>query len=280
MNDVSPSAGCAVSDQTAAMRPSQWAAFVTAVQFLTRLTISSSGPATADVLARCPVYFPLVGGLIGAATAAASGFAGLFWPTWLAVVVALAVEARLTGALHEDAVADFCDAFGGGWTRDDRLRILKDSRIGTYGALGLGLAVALRGGAMYEIIQQSGHENWLMWSSAIVASAAIGRWIMVVVMYYVPPVPNRESVSRDVASQLTMPDLLTAALWMLPLLVPFVIKWPMHAAACLLALIPIVLWFMDFVRRRLGGITGDCLGCISYCSTVVVLLIAAARWPS
>ena len=95
--------------------------------------------------------------------------AGRFWPIGLAVVIGLAFEALLTGAFHEDAVADFCDAFGGGWTRDDILRILKDSRVGSFGALGLILAVALRGGAIATL-----ETDRLI--AAVTASAALGRW--------------------------------------------------------------------------------------------------------
>jgi adenosylcobinamide-GDP ribazoletransferase len=264
------------------LAPPEWsgecAAFVTAVQFLTRVPLPTSVPVSAAVLSRCPVYFPVVGGLIGVVTSVVLGIACLFWPVWLAVIVALAVEARLTGAFHEDAVADFCDAFGGGWTRDDVLRILKDSRIGSFGALGLGLAVALRAGAMIEVIQHVGRHNWLAWSSAIVASCAIGRFVIVVVMVSVPPVPSRESLSRDIGRQLKWRDLLTASIGMLPLVLPFIIKMPLQAAICVAALVTMVIWFMTLVRRRLGGITGDCLGCICYGSMVVVLLATAARW--
>ena len=134
-----------------------------AVQFLTRLPT----PAVAlgdeaerrAILGRSAAYFPLVGALIGAMTGATIRLAGHFWPIGLAVVIGLAFEALLTGAFHEDAVADFCDAFGGGWTRDDILRILKDSRVGSFGALGLGLAVALRGGAIATLGSRPAHRR-------------------------------------------------------------------------------------------------------------------------
>lgn len=259
-------------------RTGEWAAFGTAVQFLTRLPWPSSGPASPTVLSRCPVYFPVVGGMIGVMTSIVLGIGCLVWPVWLAVIVALAFEARLTGAFHEDAVADFCDAFGGGWTRDDVLRILKDSRIGSYGALGLGIAVALRAGAMLETVQQAGRQNWLVWSSAVIASSAISRFVVVVAMVWMPADPSRQSLSRDIGRYLKLRDLFTCALWMLPLVLPFVIQMPLQAALCCVALVPTVWWFMSLVRRRLGGITGDCLGCLCYLSMVLVLLATAARW--
>lgn len=256
----------------------EFAAFVTAVQFLTRVPLSTRTPVSAAVLSRCPVYFPIVGGMIGLVTAVVLGIGSLVWPIWLAVIVALAVEARLTGAFHEDSVADFCDAFGGGWTRDDVLRILKDSRIGSFGAMGLGLAVALRAGAIIEVVQQSGRHHWLVWSSAIVASSAIGRLVMVVVMFWVPPVPARESLSRDVGRQMSGSSVFVAFLWTVFAALPFVILRPVPAVIAIVALVPMVAWFRRLVLRRLGGITGDCLGCICYGAMIVVLLSTAARW--
>src|SRR5271166_4159055 len=93
-----------------------------AVQFLTRIPIPQVDLADEAerrfVLAGSAAYFPLVGALIGATIGATIRLAGFLWPIGLAVVIGLALEALLTGAFHEDAVADFCDAFGGGWTRE------------------------------------------------------------------------------------------------------------------------------------------------------------------
>jgi adenosylcobinamide-GDP ribazoletransferase len=260
-------------------RASVWAAFATAVQFLTRIPLPTGDHAPSASLRRSPAYFPLVGALIGLFTAAFIGATSFLWPAWLAVILALAIEARLTGALHEDAVADFCDAFGGGWTLDDVLTILKDSRIGTYGVLGLALAVALRAGATFEVIRLTGRENWLAWVSAVVASASIGRWMLVAMMLWVPPIARRESLSRDVASQLTWRDLLLATVWTLPAAAIFAWQFPLQAVFAAVLLVIATTWFTRLVVRRIGGMTGDCLGAIGYFSQVLVLLAAAARWP-
>ena len=86
--------------------------------------------------------------LIGAATGGLAWAAGHVWPPLVAALLALAVEAVLTGGFHEDAVADCCDGFGGGRSREDVLRIMKDSRIGSFGMLGLTLAILLRAGCL------------------------------------------------------------------------------------------------------------------------------------
>ena len=255
-------------------------AFATSLQFLTRLALPHRTAASPEALARAPIYFPLVGTLIGGVFAATFSAACQIWPVWLAALVALAIEAWLTGALHEDGVADFCDAFGGGWTRESTLAILSDSRIGTYGALGLGLAVALRGGATIVLVNRLGIEQWPAWIAALAASSAIGRWIIVLVMAWVPPVQGRKSLANEVGRKLGIGGVLTATAFTLPAVVLFAMQMPMQAALAAAMLIPWILGFMWLIRRRLGGVTGDCFGFIAYTAQTLVLLASAARMPS
>ncbi len=108
-----------------------------AIQFLTRLPVSPAIPPLSEAqlktgLRRSVLWFPLVGGLVGCIGALVLWGTEMLWPRMVAVALLLIVEARLTGAFHEDAVADFCDSFGGGMTADRIREIMKDSRIGSY----------------------------------------------------------------------------------------------------------------------------------------------------
>jgi adenosylcobinamide-GDP ribazoletransferase len=264
------------NDGTGRSVAGQWASFVAAVQFLTRVPLPHATPTPVAALKAAPVYFSLVGALIGICTAMIAGAGCLVWPVWLAVIVALAAEARLTGALHEDAVADFCDAFGGGRTRDEVLTILKDSRIGVYGALGLFLAIALRAAAIIAIIQQRGLPDWPAWGSVIVASSAIGRWAIVVAMACVPPIAGRSSLAHDVGGRLTLQQVILGAVGAVPPAILFAWLMPYHALAAYALVAAAVSCFLRGIRRRLGGLTGDCLGCIGYIAQVLVLLAGAA----
>ncbi len=259
---------------------SLWASFIAAVQFLTRLPLATETPVSPKALHRSAVFFPLVAAFLGIFTAVFIGVGCLVWPLWLAVLIALAAEMRLTGALHEDAVADFCDAFGGGWTREEVLMILKDSRIGAYGALGLFVAVSLRAAATIAIVSRCGIDNPWVWGSAVVASSTIGRGVMVIAMVYVPTLPRRESLARDFGHRLTARDLLLAGFAGIPFAVPFAYLQPWRCLAAVLLITPTVSWMLFRVKRQLGGITGDCLGCIGYVSHVLVLLAAAMRSES
>ncbi len=254
----------------------QYRAFFVAVQFLTRLPtphldLDDEAERTA-MLRRATAYFPAVGALIGAGTACLILLAGRVWPFGLAVVLGLACEAVATGAFHEDAVADFCDAFGGGWTRDDILRILKDSRVGAFGALGLGLAVALRGGAMAALPGDR-------FAAAVVASATLGRWAILPAMWMLPPVAERASISRDVGQSIGPGRLALGTTLAGMGCLPMALASPARLGVMLLAITALTIVVVRHVRRRLGGITGDCLGFLCYSAQVVALLVADGRWP-
>jgi adenosylcobinamide-GDP ribazoletransferase len=223
------------------------------------------------ILGRSAAYFPLVGALIGSMTGATILFAGRLWPIGLAVAIGLAFEAFVTGAFHEDAVADFCDAFGGGWTRDDILRILKDSRIGSFGALGLGLAVALRGGGIASL-----QTDRLI--AVVIASATLGRWAILPAMWALPPVADRESLSRDIGRQIGAKRLALGTALAIPGYIGFALSNPGRAAIAVTAVLVLTVCLVRYVGRKLGGISGDSLGFLCYASQVVVILTAGASW--
>jgi adenosylcobinamide-GDP ribazoletransferase len=252
------------------MRAPPWAPPLLAVQFLTRLPVPVlarlSAAQAADGLARAMAWLPLVGAVIGGVTAGVFVAAQTLWPPVIAALLALAVEALLTGAFHEDAVADFCDAFGGTARGEAALRIMRDSRIGSYGALGLGLMVALRCEAITALPPT-------LAVAAIVAAASAGRLWAVLLAAILPPVaegtaarmggvPARRALA---ALALTLPGVLPLA-WLRPL--PLLV----HAAFGVVLL----WWLARFLRRRIDGSTGDCLGFAAYAGQLTLLLVVAA----
>jgi adenosylcobinamide-GDP ribazoletransferase len=245
-------------------------AFVTAVQFLTRVPLPG-GMNRPDpdrtLLHAAAAFFPLVGGLIGLITGTVIWAALHVWPPVVAVTLGLIAEALLTGGFHEDAVADCCDAFGGGWTRDDVLRIMKDSRVGSFGALGLGLALLLRGGCLMAI---SPGELVV----TVAASAAMGRWAILLLMACVPPVPHREGLSKDVGEQIGGQELAVGSLFVLLALAAFACLKPLAAVLGVVAVVAVTLAWGWYVRRRIGGVTGDVLGTACYLAQCVVFLAA------
>lgn len=255
-----------------------WAPPVLAVQFLTRLPAPVTARLTSDQVAvglvQAVAWFPLVGALVGAITAGAALAALSIWPAVVAALLALAVEARLTGAFHEDAVADFCDAFGGGMTPEDVRRIMKDSRIGSYGAIGLIIAVGLRAALMVAVLDTMPPA---MAAAAIIAGASFGRLVVVVLMALIAPAPAGGGLAKDVGSRVGVRTLALALLTAVPGLLAFTLlqPWSVLAAAGITALF--LFWFRGLLLRRIGGSTGDCLGFAAYTGQLILLLTAAAR---
>jgi adenosylcobinamide-GDP ribazoletransferase len=176
----------------------------------------------------------------------------------------------MTGAFHEDAVADFCDAFGGGYTTDDVLRIMKDSRVGSYGVLGLLLAVGLRAGLTVVLL---GGEAWYA-AAAIVAAACFGRLTAVALMAIVRPVGS--GLGKDVAGKVGQSTLLMAIATAVPGLAAFLLLEPLRLIAVVAVALMFLGWFRALLLRRIGGSTGDCLGFAAYAGQLILLLAATA----
>jgi adenosylcobinamide-GDP ribazoletransferase len=222
-----------------------------------------------SVLREAVAFFPLVGGLIGLATGAVIWSAALLWPTPLAVLLGLTFEALLTGALHEDAVADCCDALGAR-TREDMLRIMKDSRIGAYGTLGLTFAVLLRGACLSSL-------NRTTLLPIAIAAAAVGRWAGVIVMASVSPLADREGLARDVGERIGRWQVLAATALTLPAIAWYAWLDPVRIGCGIIAVLLGTAAWSWYIRRRLGGTTGDCIGFACYLAQIFFLLAAAAR---
>ncbi len=246
-------------------------AFLTSIQFLSRIPVP--GGMTRDLstypedIQRGLKYFPLLGGAIGTITAAALLLFSFVLPFPVAVLAALAVEALVTGAFHEDAVADFFDAFGGGWTREDVLRILKDSRVGSFGSLGLILAVALRGAGLMSFPDATAA------ALALIFAGAIGRGVILAVMAVIPPVPARVGLSKDIGQLASWQTFAAGLAIASPLLAWAAYCDPLGVVVTGALLAAFVAWFRAYLIRRIGGVTGDCLGFSAYVGVIVTTLV-------
>lgn len=257
-------------------RPNAAQHFGSAITFLTRVPLPARWQA--DVAGegawdRTVVYFPLVGSLIGLFTGGLIVVGARWWPVAIAVVLALACEALLTGALHEDALADFCDAFGGGQSPADVLRILDDSRIGAFGTLGLVLGVFLRGAALASL-------PLAMLLPVAVAAATLGRLAMIAAMARLDPVPGRASLAQAPGQSMRRAGMALAALASLPGIAWLAVYDPILVAASILLGVIFITGFTFYTRSRIGGLTGDCLGALCYFAQLIVLLGASARWQA
>lgn len=244
--------------------------FLCALGFLTRVPVPVGVQRVDEAeLARSVAFFPWVGVLVGASTAVLVVGLGTLWSAWIAVLLALAVEARMTGALHEDGLADLADALGGGWDREGVLRILKDSRLGTYGTLALGLGVALRAACMVDLM---GVRLLL----AMPLAAGVGRLAMLLVAARLGAAPGRASLVEAFARGVQPRRLALAAAPLVPLFMLFAWSSVLRAGLALGLLFALHLCAVRLLKRRLGGVTGDALGSVAFVAQLAVLLAASA----
>lgn len=242
--------------------------FLLALQFLTRLpiTVRDYSP---ERMAASPRWYPGVGVVVGLAEGLVFLLADWIWGAWVGAVLAVAAAVLLTGAMHEDGFADACDGLGGGRTKDRALEIMRDSRIGAYGAVGLMLMLGGRVALLAGL-------DPLAAPFVLMAGHAISRAAMLWVMQVDPYVrgqgtgsPVAQPIDED-GRQLAIGTVLVAAL-------PLLIALPLYGVILAGAGAGLGLMLMrQRFRPMLGGYTGDCLGAVQQSALIGFLLGAAA----
>lgn len=252
--------------------PATWSSWrddlAAATMFLTRLPLPVRLMPLGPVGARALRAFPVLGALIGLACGL------VFWlasaidlPPLAAALLALATAALMTGALHEDGLADCADGFGGGGDRGAKLAIMRDSRIGSYGTLALLFSLGLRAAALAAMLPGEA-------LAALVAAHAASRAALPLVLRRLQPARNdglAAALGRVSDSVLWQALGIGGAIGLL-LLGPWagVLSIAVALAAAFLA--------ARLARRQVGGFTGDVLGMVQQAVEVAMLLTVAALW--
>lgn len=239
--------------------------FAVAGAFLTRLPLRPSGVVGPGDLARAAWAFPLIGLIVGAAAGGAL-WAAAQWNLHplLCALLGLAAAALLTGALHEDGLADFADGLGAGGDRARRLEIMRDSRIGTYGVLALVFSVGLRAGALAGI----GGPGLAL--AAMLAAAMVSRGLLPMIMALTPPA-RADGLGHSAGRPGLVNALIALALAIVGatlFLEPDIAVTAVIAAVIAAAVVAIL------ARRGIGGHTGDVLGAAQQVSEIAVLTAA------
>jgi adenosylcobinamide-GDP ribazoletransferase len=245
-----------------------------ALQFLTRLQMPAAlwgaGGFQGGWLNACVRHFPLVGALVGAVGAVVWLLALQLWPPLVAALMSLAATAWLTGAFHEDGLADTLDGLGGAVPRERALAIMKDSRIGSYGAMALGLVTALRAAALVVASSSSVTGAAL----GLVLAHGLGRGAAVAVMAVLPYAGDQaHTKAKPLATAVPRSAVAVAMAWC-ALLVLAVVCWSplVRCLSATVAAVTVAWWMAGWLRRRLGGYTGDTLGATEQLAEAAVLL--------
>jgi adenosylcobinamide-GDP ribazoletransferase len=233
--------------------------FLAAIAFLTRLPMGRLATFDADDVAHSAGWFPLVGALLGAICSMAAALLKGYLPLGVVAVLLVLLDALMTGALHFDGLADTADGFGGGQSREDILRIMRDHALGTYGGVALVVCVALKVTAYAALLNQS---NWI---PALILTPALGRWSILLLTATLPYA--RPSVS--VAAGMGKRPLFWGTLAIAVALVSVMSGRALVACATVVA---VTMCFGSYCRHRIAGITGDTLGAnVQLCESAALL---------
>ncbi len=234
--------------------------FLTALRFLTIIPLGDSRKSTE--LSKAMPFFPAVGFLIGLASLAVFSIAEKFLPAGAAVLVLMASPIFLSAGLHLDGFTDFCDGFFGGRGKEGILRIMKDSRIGTWGAVGLFLLLM----AKFELLQ-----DLPMRPKIFLLALSASRWSQVMFSFFLSYARPEGGLGESVAGKVSADQAVGATVFLLP-----VVFWVGLAGLWILAGLAAFLFLLRlFFKQKLGGVTGDVLGAGSELSELFIFLLAS-----
>jgi len=243
-----------------------------AVGLLTRVPVGARVSGSSP-LARAVPWFPVVGAAVGVAIACAYVVAEAVLPAGIAAILATVVGAVVTGAFHEDGLADVADAFGGGWTPEQRLAILDDPRLGTFGVIALASSLLVRIGAIGSLDPRSAF-------ALVPAAHALSRVAGIVLMRRLP-LAHPSGLGASYAAGLTSAGEIVAVIAGLAIAALLIGLWVIPAAA----LCAVAAWGMGaLARAKIGGISGDVLGATQQVAELGILVLGVIvlheRWTT
>lgn len=240
----------------------------TAMTILTALPLNRHTAASDEDLARSTIFFPVVGFMIG--------FLLMTVTQWLSPIlspgplsaVLLVVSILLTGGLHLDGLADLCDGLAAGGGRERILSVMKDSRIGAFGVMGLVIVLLLKYSLFLEVIHQG-------WFRSFLIVGVLSRWAMVLAAFS-GRYAREEGTARPFIGQIRRSWFIGST----GITVGF--AWIIFKGPGLLALLPVFLFvflFLHYLKLKIGGLTGDALGALNEITEVLVLLLITIAAP-
>jgi adenosylcobinamide-GDP ribazoletransferase len=265
MSDLQPAANSPAGFSARCIH--QLRLFFIALQFFTRIPIPRWVGFEPAWLHHASRYFPLVGIVVAAVTSAVYALGAWLWPQPVAVLLSTIAGIYLTGAFHEDGFADVCDGFGGASTPQRVMEIMKDSRIGAYGAIGIGLLLALK------CVTLASLPAWAVIPALFIAHplSRAAATALIVCLDYVKDESKAKPLAQHMSPQEFLIGALTAALALIAIGLTGGLSWTAIATGATAAALAAV-WLARLFLRRIGGYTGDCLGAVQQVSEVVFYL--------
>ena len=252
----------------------EWIYFWTSLMFFTRIPIPFKLPYSDEIMNKSQKYYAWVGLIVGLFNVIIYTTSSYLFSDTIGLILMMCSSVLLTGAFHEDGFTDVCDSFGGGYGKEKIMTIMKDSRIGAYGTIGIILLLLLKFYSLLEIIAVS-NLNFICF--IITFSHSCCRFIAGTAIYthqYVRDI-DTSKVKPIAAKSLPYKDLLIG-------IIGFLVPLLLYPELKFLALIPIAylskIYLCWYFKKHIGGYTGDCLGTIQQVSEVVIYLGAIIIW--
>lgn len=243
--------------------------FFTALMFFTRIPCPKWVDHSPEYLTKSSRYFPLIGIIVGTIGALIYYLSLLIFPHPIAILLSIIGTIWTTGSFHEDGLADVCDGFGGGWKKEDILRIMKDSRLGTYGVVGLWATLGLKFLCLYYIDSK-------LIPLVLIAGHSLSRFAAATLLYTLDYVrDDADSKAKPAAQQMSVISLIVGAIFGIGSLIIF------QNFYIFSLLVPVFIaraYLARFFLKWIGGQTGDCAGATQQICEVVFYLSFVALW--
>ncbi len=252
--------------------------FFAALMFYTRIPCPENTPHDRASLNRATLFFPMIGWIIGLIAALVFLVGQAFVSTFSALLLSTLAGILATGAFHEDGFADACDGFGGGWDKRRILDIMKDSRIGVYGALGLAGILTLKLSLLHDWFSSVPASGFILTCLFFVNAHTLSRLMATACVYFGHYARENDKVgakAKPLATSLSKTDFqIACGLAAMPLLLWFLCggTWSILLSVLVMA---VVTWRMlNYFDKWIGGYTGDCLGAVQQLTEVCFYLVS------
>lgn len=252
--------------------------FFTALMFYTRIPCPPSTDHSPEYINKATRYFPFIGWIVGAISFLVFALFSLLFEIEIAVVFSIVAGVLTTGAFHEDGFADVFDGFGGGWTKAKILEIMKDSRIGAYGGIAIGLLMVLKILVLSKLLTKIESNNYLTIILIFISYHALARLTAINIVFNSDYAREDEtSKSKPIAKGHTTTEITGAYIFgMIPLIILSFFQ-PLYVVV-VLPLFFLYRYSNYYFKKWLGGYTGDCLGATEQFAEITILLTYLAIW--
>ena len=245
--------------------------FFTALMFYTRIPVPKWVGYSDEQLNKASIYFPFIGWIVGGMAALIFLVSNFLFSHYIAIVLSMIATVLLTGAFHEDGFADVCDGFGGGWEKLKILEIMKDSRIGAYGMIGMALLLLLKYTALltlFEFMTLSSLNSF--WIIFFIGHSLSRLTALTFVYTHDYAREDLSSKAKPIAKKLSATEIIVASVFGF---LPIFLFSPWSLGALVIApLFLLKIYLGYYFKKWIGGYTGDCLGATQQISEVVIYL--------